>query len=50
MDKAHIIGVHTGGDGRKNFGTYFYGFVGLRELFKIDAYLYGAYAKFDSFY
>jgi len=49
LDKAHIIGVHTGGDGRKNFGTYFYGFVGLRKLFKEDTILNGAYTKFDSF-
>jgi hypothetical protein len=45
----HIIGVHTGGDGRKNYGTYFRDLLGLRDLFKEDVYLYGAYSKFDSF-
>jgi len=34
----------------KIFGTYFHGFLGLRELFKEDIIFYGAYEKFDLFY
>ena len=42
-----MVGVHTGGEGGINFGTYFKDLLGLRELFKDDVYLYGAYDKFD---
>jgi hypothetical protein len=43
------IGVHTGGNGEKNYGTFFGDLLGIRELFKEDVKLYGAYDKFDSF-
>ena len=33
----------------KNYGTFFGDLLGLRELFKDDVVLYGAYDKFDSF-
>jgi hypothetical protein len=45
-----VIGVHTGGDDGNNFGTYFKDLLGLRELFKDDVVLFGAYELFDSFY
>ena len=45
-----MIGVHTSGKGGNNLGTYFKDLLGLRELFKDNVVLYGAYDKFDNFY